>query len=320
MLEKVSGLKEPDGRRLPDIHSMGADPRHKDLFVEIGAMKADKGTAYGSATAPFSATTPRVVDEDGHNHMPSPAVLKMVGDAYNDAPVSNPDGRPGIKAHFDVGPFYHFLGAAYRSTEADRYLVPWFRARGGEAIKEVACVPSATLKCQFPDFPGTVSWKIGFQLVRDAIVGPFGEQLTQAELDRWNRDNDHDWRRDRDFRGLHCDAYTDQDDPDPNNEDCRRTVRHAIAQGIFHYLLYAHARGMPKSVDPHRRNSTCPGACRASATCPAATAWSRSGCGTTSSARTSRLPPRRCTSSGISWTCGMAARRPCTPDPRPARR
>src|SRR5476651_2691364 len=183
LLESRSGLKEPDGHHLPDIHAMGADPLHKDLFIEIGAMKADPGTGYGSAAAPFNATTPRMVDADGHNHMPSPAVLKMVGDAYDQSPVTNPDGRTGIKVHFDVGPFYHFLGTPYRSTDADRYLVNPFLARGGESLTEVACVPSATLKCQFPDYPGTLSWKIGFQLVRDAIVGPFGEQLSKAERD-----------------------------------------------------------------------------------------------------------------------------------------
>ncbi len=39
-LEDVSGLMDPDGQALPDLHAMGASSRHKDLFVELGAMKA----------------------------------------------------------------------------------------------------------------------------------------------------------------------------------------------------------------------------------------------------------------------------------------
>jgi hypothetical protein len=57
-------------------------------------------------------------------------------------------------------------------------------------IREIACVPdhdgdpdTPEIHCQFPDYPGTVSWKIGFQLYRDAPVGPGGEELTPAEQD-----------------------------------------------------------------------------------------------------------------------------------------
>src|SRR5207249_3075869 len=90
--------KNPDDRPLPDLHAMGASPAHKDLFVEINAMKTD------NPTFPTNYAD--------HNHMPSPDVLMMVGDAYNTAPVvDNPDTLPGIKAHFDVGDLaaYHSL-------------------------------------------------------------------------------------------------------------------------------------------------------------------------------------------------------------------
>src|SRR5262249_42440377 len=150
--------------------------------------------------------------------------------------------------HFDVGPKYHQIGPAYASTDADPYLIPASLARGGESLKEVACVPSATLSCQFPDYPGTVSWKIGFQLVRDAIVGPPGEQVTQAELDASAQKHPKS-QSENDVKGFHCDAWGNDDDPGvPDNEDCRRRFDRD-RNGFFHYMLYAHARGMPKSTD-----------------------------------------------------------------------
>jgi hypothetical protein len=91
-----AGLKEPNGRPLPDLHAMGARSKRKDVFIEIGATKADAGTSYGSDNAPFSITQHTVVDRAGHSHLPSPAVLKMVGDAFSNAPVVNPPPMPPI--------------------------------------------------------------------------------------------------------------------------------------------------------------------------------------------------------------------------------
>ncbi len=166
------------------------------------------------------------MDADGHNHLPTPAVLKLVGDAFKSAPVSNPDGTTGIRAHFDAGPAYHSIDAtAYASTDADEYLVPSILARGGESIVETACMPSATRTCQFPDFPGTVSWKIGFQLYRDAPVAADGAELTPAEEDA-------------------CEASKAA-----GTGGCRQRFD-SIRRDFFHYVLYAHARGIPKSTDP----------------------------------------------------------------------
>ncbi len=214
-LEDISGLKDPGGAPLPDLRAMGASSRRRDLFAEVGALWAAPGTAYGSGAA-------MEVDGAGHNHLPTPEVLKMVGDAFKDAPVSNQDGSSGIKVHFDVGPAYHDVGPEYASTEADEYIIPAGLARGGEFIKEEACVEDLTATppktCQFPAYPGTVSWKIGFQIYRDAPVGPGGQQLTPAAEDA-------------------CDE----------TGDCRRRFDR-VRKDIFHYLLYAHARGKPKEL------------------------------------------------------------------------
>ena len=64
-----------------DLPAMGADPMHKDIFVEIDNMGASSG----------------------HDHAPAPNAIQMIVDAFNAAPVSNPDGNTGIHLHVDYG-------------------------------------------------------------------------------------------------------------------------------------------------------------------------------------------------------------------------
>jgi hypothetical protein len=68
-----------------DLPKMGADPRHKDVFVHADWMHVDPG----DTTAVFK---------------PYPRALKMVTDAFAQAPVVNPDGKVGINLHVDAGP------------------------------------------------------------------------------------------------------------------------------------------------------------------------------------------------------------------------
>jgi len=68
---------------LVDLPAMGADPQHKDIFVEIDWM-GNPG--------------------DGHNHQPDPDAILEIVDAFDNAPVSNPDGQTGIHLHVDSGP------------------------------------------------------------------------------------------------------------------------------------------------------------------------------------------------------------------------
>jgi len=85
-------LPDTDGDGLPDeweangytrngvhvpLNRMGADPMHKDLFVE---MDAAAGAAY-----PVAA-------------------LRALMDAFAAIPIDNPDGRKGIHLHVDAGP------------------------------------------------------------------------------------------------------------------------------------------------------------------------------------------------------------------------
>jgi hypothetical protein len=174
-------LPDPNGVLLPLFSEMGADPDVKDVFIEVAAMQAPAGTTYGSDSAPLRESLHSVTDEFGHIHVPTPAVLKMLGDEFAEQ-------VPTIRLHFDVGhpTAYHALlppslpagePNPYASLAADDYIIGAgglsgdepAHARGGELIQETACEPlPGVVDCQFPEFPGTVSWKRGFALYKEA--------------------------------------------------------------------------------------------------------------------------------------------------------
>src|SRR5688572_8456539 len=233
-----SPLTDADGRTLPDLNAMGAGSELADIFIEVNAMTAAPGTTYGSLAAPYDGRDVNPVDGNpdvvaksdalGHNHLPTPYALKLVGDAF---------AARNIRVHFDVGDWgaYHDLGVVtrpdfiddYTSTEADSYLIPAALARGGEMITEVACDPTKP-SCHFPDYPGTVPWKLGLQAHRDAPVDDAGTEIipvAQGDVSvsfEYGNGDEATWNGRRRF------------DPE------RRS--------LFKYLLYAHARGNPKSL------------------------------------------------------------------------
>jgi hypothetical protein len=89
-IEGTAGsLTDADGTQLPDLKAMGASVGPRDLFVEISAMKtvvdgtiAHPPVIYGSELHHYSESEHTIPDNTGHNHMPKPEVLKMLGDAY----------------------------------------------------------------------------------------------------------------------------------------------------------------------------------------------------------------------------------------------
>jgi hypothetical protein len=211
-LEQISGLKNPAGLPYPDVYAMGARFDQRDLFVEIGAMRSNgwDPTTSGQDPAPGP-----------HNHMPSEAVLKAVGNAL----LHPPPGRLPIYAHFDVGDRGYLSPADNPHLFVQREL-----ARGGEQIEEQECVEDddpGTPPCRFPGFKGVVSWPAGFQFLALAPVGPDGSELHDPEAAGW------------------CDPDPKKQDP----SDCRRRFD-LDRDGIFHYLLYVHARGTRKSDFP----------------------------------------------------------------------
>ena len=193
-------ILDPNGQALPNLKAMGADPYVKDLFVEIGYMKTDAETTYGGVLKP------------AHSHLPSPAALKLVGDAFANAPT----GR--INVHFDVGD-------GYPSGDANPYIIRGAGlARGGEAISEsdTVCAPDPEYPwvCQFSEYPGTVGWKTGFKFLRDQVLS--GEPAPLPGEDDV------------------CDL--------PGNTCERRFDRNR--KDMFRYVLFAHALGLPKSEEP----------------------------------------------------------------------
>jgi hypothetical protein len=66
-----------------NLPQMGADPKHKDLFVHADWMKPGP---------------------NGIVLKPSAKIVKMVSDAFAVAPVDNPDGKRGVRLHVDLGP------------------------------------------------------------------------------------------------------------------------------------------------------------------------------------------------------------------------
>lgn len=66
-----------------NLPAMGANYLHKDLFIEIDWMEAGPG--------------------ETESHKPKDEALDIVTEAFANAPVTNPDGIPGINVHFDLG-------------------------------------------------------------------------------------------------------------------------------------------------------------------------------------------------------------------------
>ena len=236
-IESSSGWKEPNDQPLPDIHSMGADPAVKDLFLEMGYMSTS-GYVGGQGTV------------TAHSHRPTPAVLKMVGDALwcggvagcTAAGLGTPNPN-GVHVHIDAGDSYPLYSG--NDSYAERYMIRGSSlARGGEEIAERFCVGTSTQPCRFPAYPGTIGWKIGFQLLRDAPVQSNGaEFVTQTgALDTAAMDA--------------CEL----------SGTCRRRFDFS-RKDMFHYGLYGHATGIPKSPFPCLTATNVPTAANSAGMC-----------------------------------------------------
>jgi hypothetical protein len=105
---KEHGLRDAEGHMLVNLPAMGADPHHKDVFVQLDAM---------------------------HGLSLSPKALAMVEKAFNDAPVSNPDGTTGIHLHVDAGPssvMNPVTGATWGSLSLANEDIPFQQILGTE--------------------------------------------------------------------------------------------------------------------------------------------------------------------------------------------
>ncbi len=89
---ETNGYTAPDGTFV-DLPHMGANPMHKDIFVQADYMVSGSGVCGPNGCAGF-----------GHTHKPKPNAMALVTEAFANAPVSNPDGKTGITLHVDCGP------------------------------------------------------------------------------------------------------------------------------------------------------------------------------------------------------------------------
>jgi hypothetical protein len=217
---------DPNGNALPDLAAMGANKNHKDLFLEAAYFVAPANTSYGTGTS-------QVTDGFGHDHLLSIDAVNMLGNAYKNAPVLNPDTTYGIDLHIDVG-------GNHQTNPANPYIIPSNLARGGETIIERACTGQG---CAFPDWPGTVGWKVGLQFYRDAP-----EKSNGAEF---NPTIPQDVQDEADCRAgvTQCRQRFDR-----NRKD------------MFHFLLLAHSIGIRKS-----ENQCIPPAVPTNGVCPTGT-------------------------------------------------
>lgn len=78
-----------DGTADLDLPGLGANPNHKDIFLEIDFMDC---TVPGGDCAPGNM----------HSHQPNAAAVAIAVMAFANAPVMNPDGMTGVTLHIDV--------------------------------------------------------------------------------------------------------------------------------------------------------------------------------------------------------------------------
>jgi len=71
---EINGI-DGDGDGIPDFFLNGANPQHKDIFVEVDYMEF---------------------------HRPSNTVINNLVEAFTNSPVPNPDGTPGITLHLEL--------------------------------------------------------------------------------------------------------------------------------------------------------------------------------------------------------------------------
>ena len=201
-------IYDPRGQQLPNLNAMGASSTVKDVFIEVGYMHTDEN----GDGVPDDASYGGVVKQ-GHAHLPGHDALKLMGDAFANAP----SGR--VNLHFDVGATYPAGDPVDPAKNADAYLVRRDLARGGEGIREsvTQCAPGANVwECQFSQYPGTVGWKSGFRFLRDEVLNPVP-------------------------------VPAGQDDPcDAAGATCERRFDRNRTH-MFHYALFAHALGLPQS-------------------------------------------------------------------------
>jgi hypothetical protein len=130
---EINGYTDINTNTFVNLPAMGANPLVKDIFLEVDYMTNASPT---------------------HSHLPTLDALQKVASAFS---------AQGINVHFDVGNNYQSPLPAFI---VPANLVPSV-AQGGNNILEPSCGPAQSQACLFPAYPGTVSWKTGFEVLKN---------------------------------------------------------------------------------------------------------------------------------------------------------
>ena len=223
----VDTLLDPNGQPYPKLNAMGAVVGQKDTV-----HRSDGDEDHWTAVIRVAIGSVQSGEGPGHCH--GAATQSYAASRSAEAGRRRAFDRAGIHAHFDVGPPSAYRNAANGAdTIADTYLIgsgaggdsgDESLARGGEEITEHACDPAVEPWCEFPEFAGTVSWKLQYQQLRDAWVSDSGAELDADGL-------------------VACASRGPLDPP------CRRRLI-PVRNNVFRTVLFAHARGEARSPFP----------------------------------------------------------------------
>ena len=284
---------DPNGQPLPNLEAMGADPYHKDLFVEIGYMETYAPTTLwrrvqAGALASAHARGP----EAGGRRLRERALRHRIRLHFDVGALRLPGGRADSVHHPRRRP-----GPRRRSHRRDRSRRPCTR-----------CPTDPPWVCQFSEYPGTVGWKSGFRFLRDEVfsVTPTPPVPTPAHADSKTTvtcpatpATSDSIATGRTCSGMRC---------SPTRWACRspksvsrRTGRRCRRRRPAAATRPSRQPRLPRAADEHRRrrlpgrrrHGDARGVQRPRRDCP----WARRSC----------RPRRSCTSSGTTWSGGTAA-------------
>ena len=120
------------------------------------------------------------VAKPAHSHLPTQEALKLVGDAFRNAPIVNPDASTGSTC-------ISTSGATIRQATPTPYIIP-AQAWRAAARPSTNRSPSATAArptrhgcASSRIIPGTVGWKTGFRFIRDEVLSGEPPPLSERE-------------------------------------------------------------------------------------------------------------------------------------------
>ena len=268
--QSTSGtITDPNtGEKLPNLYAMGARDTIADLFIEFGLMRSSLGWTKANYQTVAA----------GHTHTPHIDALAMVARVLRTSPRK-------INVHFDLGgavpnniskkDWEDCPTAAIDKWTVQCAIIPTtdpvsgaVLADGGEFIEEVPCeikgsVTSCEFKdyapplkcvvvpgvstCEFSSFPGTVGWKSGFRAYRDE---PLTHRKPELVISGKKFDNGPN-----EAACITAEESVKNGLAAPSTNCKRRFARNR--NDWFHYVLWAHALGLPRSDgQPGPRNTS----------------------------------------------------------------